>query len=130
VPAIRPTNPNARRLRREASDAERRIWLAVRDRRLGGFKFRRQATIGPFVADFLCAEKFLIVEIDGGQHSEAIDASRTAFLQGRGYRVIRFWNNDVMQNLDGVLEALLIELASSPAARPSPNPLPQAGEGF
>jgi adenine-specific DNA-methyltransferase len=130
VPAIRPTNPHARRLRREATDAEQRIWLSVRDRRLGGFKFRRQATVGPFVVDFLCAERGLIVEIDGGQHDQAVDASRTAFMEARGYRVVRYWNNDVMQNLEGVLETLLAIVSASPAARPSPHPLPQAGEGF
>jgi very-short-patch-repair endonuclease len=132
VPAIRPTNPHARRLRREETDAEQKFWLEVRDRRLGGFKFRRQATIGPFVVDFLCAEKSLIVEIDGSQHNDLVDQKRTGFLEARGYRVLRFWNNDVLSNMPGVLQGALeaVNTASSRSVRPSPNPLPQAGEGF
>ncbi|RYE03891.1 MAG: endonuclease domain-containing protein [Sphingomonadales bacterium] len=132
MPAIRPTNSHARRLRREATDAEQRFWLEVRDRRLGGFKFRRQATIGPYVVDFLCAEKSLIVEIDGGQHNEAVDRKRTAFLGTKGYRVLRFWNNDVLTNMPGVLQRSLeaLNAVSSRPVGPSPNPLPQAGEGF
>jgi very-short-patch-repair endonuclease len=110
VPAIRPTNPHAKRLRREATDVEQRLWLAVRDRRLGGFKFRRQATIGPFVVDFLCAEMRLVIELDGGQHGAVSDAGRTALLEGCGYRVIRFWNNNVLENFEGVLEGILAAL--------------------
>jgi adenine-specific DNA-methyltransferase len=132
VPGIRPISPHARRLRRDATDAEQKFWLEVRDRRLGGFKFRRQATIGPFVVDFLCAAALLIVEIDGGQHDAASDAARTAYLESRGYRVLRFWNIDVLTNMDGVLQTALTELGALPVANaePSPNPLPQAGEGL
>jgi adenine-specific DNA-methyltransferase len=131
VPAIRPTNPHARRLRREATGVEQKLWLEVRDRRLGGFKFHRQATVGPFVVDFLCAQKALSVELDGSQHTEEGDRKRTAFLEARGYRVLRFWNNDLSENLDGVVETILSQLTALPDAhvRPSPNPLPQAGEG-
>jgi adenine-specific DNA-methyltransferase len=89
------------------TDVERKLWCAVRDRRLQGFKFRRQATIGPYVVDFLCTEARLIVELDGGQHSEEVDAKRTAFLEADGYRVLRFWNSDVTESLDGVLERIL-----------------------
>ena len=95
-------------------------------RQLGGFKFRRQATVGPYVADFLCIDARLIVELDGGQHSEERDRARTAWLECAGYRVIRFWNTDVIENEDGVLEAILNALEEPP----SPNPLPPAGEGF
>lgn len=123
---IRRTNPHARRLRREATDVEQRFWLAVRDRRLAGFKFRRQATIGPFIVDFLCIERLLIVELDGGQHGDEADAARTRFLEARGYRVIRFWNNDVADNWQGVLETVSAALIAAP---PSPNPLPPVGEG-
>lgn len=123
---IRRTNPHARRLRREATDVEQRFWLAVRDRRLAGFKFRRQATIGPFIVDFLCIERLLIVELDGGQHGDEADAARTRFLEARGYRVIRFWNNDVADNWQGVLETVSAALITAP---PSPNPLPPVGEG-
>lgn len=125
MPAIGATNPHARRLRRDATECETRVWLAIRDRRLGGFKFRRQATIGPFIVDFLCVERRLIVEIDGGQHDAARDAPRTTYLEARGYRVMRFWNNDVVENFDGVAKAILAALHT-----PSPNPLPHAGEGY
>jgi very-short-patch-repair endonuclease len=102
-----------RRLRRNSTDAEMRIWLALRDRRLGGFKFVRQETIGPYVADFACRGRKLIVELDGGQHSENNrDRARDAFLAAEGYKVLRFWNNDVMTNRDGVLEVILAELES------------------
>ena len=98
---------------------------------MGGYKFRFQASIGPYVLDFLCAQKRLIVEIDGSQHTPDADRKRTAFLECHGYRVLRFWNNDVTDNLDGVLITALEQLKSLPDAhdRPSPNPLLQAGEG-
>ena len=89
------------------TDVERKLWLAVRDRRLGGFKFRRQVTIGPFIVDFLCVEARLIVELDGGQHGEEVDARRTSYLEAQGYRVMRFWNNDLIDSFEGVLEAIL-----------------------
>ncbi len=106
----RQISPHAARLRRDMTDVERKLWQAIRDRQLGGFKFRRQATIGPFVVDFLCAEKALIVELDGGQHDEAVDAKRTAFLEAQGYRVIRFWNTEVMESFDGIREVILATL--------------------
>ncbi|HWU95018.1 MAG TPA: endonuclease domain-containing protein [Sphingomonas sp.] len=131
MPAIRPTNPHARRLRKEATDVERKLWAALRNRQLENHKFRFQATIGPFVVDFLCAEKRLVVELDGSQHGEETDRERTAYLERAGYSVMRFWNSDVTGNLDGVVEAIRLQLTAMPAAHasPSPNPLPQAGEG-
>jgi len=88
-----------------------RLWLALRDRRLGGFKFVRQQTIGPYIADFACRDRKLIIELDGGQHSENNrDRIRDTFLEREGYKVLRFWNNDAMSNLDGVLETILSEL--------------------
>ncbi|AQR75767.1 DNA methylase [Sphingomonas sp. LM7] len=128
---MRPTNPHARRLRREATDVERKFWSAVRNRRLNGCKFRFQASIGPYVVDFLCAEKRLIVELDGGQHTPDIDRRRSAFLESRGYVIKRFWNNELIENLNGVLLAVSEQLTALPGAHasPSPNPLPQAGEG-
>ena len=122
----RQISPHAQRLRRDMTDVEQALWQALRNRQLGGFKFRRQATVGRYVADFLCAERKLIVELDGGQHSIDADTSRTATLEAVGYRVIRFWNSDVIQSPDGVLETILDALQEE---RPSPNPLPQAGEG-
>ena len=97
-----------RHLRSRQTDAERKLWFAVRDRRLSGFKFVRQEAIGPFVVDFVCRDKRLVVEVDGGQHADsAEDAARDAFLAGEGYRVMRFWNNDVLSNRDGVLTVIL-----------------------
>lgn len=92
------------------TDAERRLWYALRDRRFAGWKFRRQVSIGPFVADFLCHAAALVIEVDGGQHSAETDARRTAFLEGQGYRVLRFWNNEVLENTEGVLRALDLAL--------------------
>jgi very-short-patch-repair endonuclease len=113
----------ARELRRELTDAERRLWSRLRDRRLAGAKFRRQHPIGPFDADFCCPDYHLVVELDGGQHQEqaATDARRTAFLGSQGYRVLRFWDNEVLQNTDGVLMRILEILEAPPSPRPSPS---------
>src|SRR5256885_16739453 len=93
-----------RRLRSHQTDAERKLWFAVRDRRLGAFKFVRQEAIGPFIVDFVCRDKNLIIEVDGGQHAEsARDRRRDAYLVSEGYRVLRVWNNDVLANREGVL---------------------------
>ena len=126
---IGKTNPHARRLRREATDAERRLWYHLRNRRLGGFKFKQQETIGLYVADFACVEIRLIVEADGGQHSEARDAARTEYLESLGWRVLRFWNNDILQRNDAVLEVILAACVERQEGKPSPCPLPHAGEG-
>jgi very-short-patch-repair endonuclease len=108
----------AKALRRNATDVERIMWLLLRDRRLDGVKFRRQFPIGPFVADFACVAHRLVVELDGGQHADnSADRSRDAELAARGWRVLRFWNSDVMQNRDGVLETIHLALTPpSPAA--------------
>src|SRR5207245_8153996 len=102
----------ARSLRRNMTEAECRIWQMLRLRRIDGYKFRRQVPLGRYVADFACHEARLIVEIDGGQHdrSSPLEAERTLFLQAEGYRVLRFWNNEVLQNLDGVRDVLAREL--------------------
>jgi very-short-patch-repair endonuclease len=117
----------ARGLRRRETDAERRLWARLRDRRLLGAKFARQLPVGPYVVDFCCRERKLIVELDGGQHAvrAPADAERTAFLEALGYRVLRFWNNDALANADGVLQ----RIAQAPVARPSPRPSPRGGEG-
>ena len=100
----------ARRLRRDVTDAERVLWQRLRAIKPNGSHFRRQATIGPYFADFACHEKRLVIELDGGQHNTSqgveADEKRTAFLQSRGYRVLRFWNNDVLGNIDGVMKAI------------------------
>jgi len=105
----------ARHLRRNATDAERVLWNRLRRNQLNGHHFRRQVPIGAFVADFTCASKKLIVEVDGGQHAEraAADAIRTRYLEKEGYRVLRFWNNDVLCNTDGVVETILAALQES-----------------
>ncbi|TXC71444.1 endonuclease domain-containing protein [Sphingomonas ginsenosidivorax] len=110
-PVRRQVSRHAARLRRERTDVEQIIWLAVRSRRLGGFKFREQHTIADqYVADFACLEARLVVELDGGHHDPTIDAPRTAVLEARGYRVMRFWNSEVIENRVGVLETILAAL--------------------
>ena len=107
-------NPNElpRRLRREATNAERRLWSALRDRRLRGYRFRRQHPIGEFIADFACTRHLLIVEADGGQHADSEDdRRRTAWLEAQGWRVARFWNNDILANTEGVIQAVLTKLS-------------------
>jgi very-short-patch-repair endonuclease len=106
-PIRRQTSPHAARLRKEKTDCEQRFWLAVRNRRLGGFKFRFQHTVEARIADFACLEAMLIVEIDGSQHGSAADNARTAMLMTKGFEVLRFWNSDIIQNMDGVLETVL-----------------------
>jgi very-short-patch-repair endonuclease len=110
-PVRRQISPHASSLRKNATDAERLLWSVLRNRQLGGYKFRFQTSVGPYIADFLCVEASLIVEVDGGQHSVIVDAARTQFLEGMGYRVIRFWNNEVIENLPGVAEAILAAAA-------------------
>ena len=101
-------NHRARALRRDMTDAERRLWAALRHRRLRHLKFRRQHPLGPFIVDFACIEHRLIVEADGGPHADSDDdARRTALLESRGWRVLRFWNNDILANPEGVQEAIL-----------------------
>ncbi len=100
-----------RRLRRQLTDAEMKLWLSLRDRRLSGFKFVRQEAIESFIVDFVCRNKKLIIEVDGGQHAESEkDRIRDRSLEAAGYRVLRFWNFDVLQNQDGVLETILSAL--------------------
>jgi len=99
----------ARRLRRDQTDAERALWFRLRDRRLNELKFRRQMPIKSYVVDFCCESARLVVELDGGQHAERgiEDTKRTADLEAYGYLVLRFWNNDVLSNIDGVLKTIV-----------------------
>ncbi|PPT94879.1 endonuclease domain-containing protein [Xanthomonas arboricola] len=109
----------ARTLRREMTAAERLLWYRLRDRRLLGFKFRRQCPVGPYIADFACLECALIVELDGSQHLNACsDAPRSTFLQREGFQLLRFWNNEVLMRTNDVChviaQALCVARSSSP----------------
>jgi very-short-patch-repair endonuclease len=107
-------NRRARELRQASTNAERRMWSTLRDRRLAKYKFRRQYPVGRYIVDFACTRHALVVEIDGGQHADsAADARRTAWLEGQGWRVIRFWNNDGLANTSGVVAAILRALEHS-----------------
>ncbi|MEI9804042.1 MAG: DUF559 domain-containing protein [Pseudolabrys sp.] len=102
---------HARAMRREQTDSERKLWLLLRDRRLGGAKFRRQAPIGRYIADFICLGSKLIVEADGGQHADSVhDAERDLWLADEGYVVVRYSNIDILKNPEGVLSDLLMRL--------------------
>jgi very-short-patch-repair endonuclease len=107
----------ARILRRVPTDAEAKLWSRLRDRRLAGFKFRRQLPRGPYVLDLYCLEQKLVVEVDGGQHSEAAaqDAARTKYLERQGFIVVRFWNNDVLSQTE-------LEKRKGTMASPRPSP--------
>ena len=101
-------------MRRNSTDAERKLWSVLRNRQLNGYKFRQQVEIDGYVADFLCAERRLIIEVDGGQHNVERDARRTAHFESRGFQIIRFWNHDVLQNLDGVWTEIEAALTTPP----------------
>ena len=120
----------ARALRQSSPDAERALWQRLRDRRLAGFKFRRQHPVGRHFADFACIEAGLIVELDGGQHFEPgamqSDLRRSAALNAAGFHVLRFDNRQALTDTNAVLQVILDWLQAN---RPHPNPLPQAGEG-
>ena len=98
-------------MRRVATDAEQKLWLLLRDRRLDGIKFRRQVPFRQYILDFVCFERKLVVEVDGGQHGDSeTDARRDALLRAEGFQVARYWNNDVLRNPEGVLTDLLNRL--------------------
>ena len=125
------TTERARALRLNATKAELKLWNKLRGRALNGHKFVRQQSIGPYYVDFMSRERRLIVEVDGGQHNVSErDSIRTAWLSQRGYRVLRFWNHDVLGNIDGVLHAIGAALAATPLTRSANaiRPLPASGE--
>ena len=117
----------ARQLRHHMTESETRLWRHLRAHRLNGEKFRRQQPIGPYVVDFVHFGARLIVEADGGQHNDAPrDERRDAWLQAQGFKVMRFWNNEIMNNLDGVLVSVMAAVTEAPL---SPGPSPARGEG-
>jgi adenine-specific DNA-methyltransferase len=123
----RKAQSRAIELRKSMTDAERRLWQALRLRQMAGYKFHRQCPLGPFIADFACIEAKLVVEVDGGQHAEHVvnDQARSAWLETNGFVVLRFWNDDVLLRMDDVLESIFSTLRQCT----HPNPPPQAGEG-
>ncbi len=112
---------NAKSLRTRMTDAEARLWYHLRAHRFMGLKFKRQKPLGPYIVDFVCLECFLVIELDGGQHMEQADqyCERDQYLSERGYRVLRFWNHQVLGEMEAVLERIRLEVAPSP-----PAPLP------
>ena len=105
----------ARRLRKVSTNAEAALWQRLRSRQLSGFKFVRQEPIGRYTVDFICRERRLIMEVDGGQHADNLDdAVRDKWLVGHNYRILRFWNNDVLRNMSGLLETISTALAEAP----------------
>jgi very-short-patch-repair endonuclease len=119
----------AKALRREMTEAERKIWNRLRSRQTEGYRFRRQVPLGRYIADFVCHEVRLIVEIDGGQHdlSSEREVLRTRFFESQGYHVLRFWNNAVLENPDGVQTVIAQELLRG---SPPPNPPPSRGRAL
>ena len=119
----------ARELRKILTEAERGLWKHLRYQQLNGSKFRRQAPIGPYIVDFVCFEQSLVIEIDGGQHSEqdAYDSERSSWLEAEGFQVLRFWNNQVLEEVEAVKEAILEALGDT-AETPHPDLPPQGGK--
>lgn len=120
---------HAKLLRGKLTDAEHKLWFQLRARRFLDLKFKRQKPVGPYIVDFVCLEHGLVIELDGGQHVErqTRDEQRSAYLAERGFRVLRFWNDDVLKQTDSVLEAIRLAIAGTDPSPPTP--LPQAGEG-
>ena len=116
----RPTE-RSRELRRNATEAERKLWGALKARQIRGVRFNRQFPVGQYICDFASREKRVVIELDGGQHSATVDydARRTRFLESEGYKVLRFWNNEVMDNLEGVVARIGEMLDNMPSPAPS-----------
>ena len=123
----------ARKLRHQSTDAERMLWKYLRAHRMAGYKFKRQVVIEPYIVDFICLEARLIVEADGGQHLEQVesDLKRSLFLESLGYKVIRFWNYEILNNIHSVLEQIhsnLIEAPGPSLRSPQPSPGGRGGK--
>ena len=117
----------AKELRRNATDAEQLLWKYLKAKQLEGLKFRRQEQIGRFIADFVCYEKGVIVEADGGQHAQekGKDEERTEWLNSQGFTVLRFWNNEILTNIEGVVEVIRMHCKGDFNVPPLPDPLPR-----
>ena len=129
APRTLPTvqRERARTMRSEATPSERMMWSRLRASNLGGHKFSRQIAIGPFICDLVCRQSKLVVELDGSQHGGEDDARRTRFLETQGYAVLRFWNHQVLQDVDSVLVTILARLAE--LGTPPPPAPPASGRG-
>ena len=108
----------AKNLRKRPTDAERLLWKYLRTRQTEGLKFRRQEPIGNYIADFVCYEKAVIIEVDGGQHCEERDGERDSWLSSQGFKILRFWNHDVLMNIEGVAEMIRSSCLSHPPLTP------------
>lgn len=108
----KPLLDYAKRMRSDATEAERVLWRHLRGKRFSGYKFKRQKPVGAYIVDFVCMRCMLAIEADGGQHGDAVayDAARTAWLESQGFQVLRFWNNDVLQRTEAVLDSILSAL--------------------
>ena len=120
------TRQHARELRQSGTDAERKLWYRLRAGRLNGLKFRRQHPIPPYIVDFYCDARKLVVELDGSQHNDEVDRERSRFLETQGLKILRYWDNEVLQQMDAVLEAI-VDIAESRTLTPTPLPV---GEGL
>ena len=121
------TTSRARKLRRDMTEAEKVVWRLVRNRAISGAKFRRQTPVGPYIADFLCHDPKLVIEIDGGQHSAERDAERESFLRAEGFDILRLWNNEVLTNPEGAFEVISIKLKEAHSVSTPPRAT-QVGE--
>ena len=130
-PGEGPSKAFVRHLRKTMTEPERKLWAALRDRRFEGYKFRRQVPIGRYIADFICFETRLIIEADGGQHSEsARDHIRDAWLLSQGFKILRFWNSDIHQSLDAVMLTVLDSLQQDPSSGASRHPGSSPGQAL
>jgi len=118
-------NPLAKQLRKQSTDTERLLWQYLRNKQLKGLKFRRQQPIGNYIADFVCFEKKMIIELDGGQHTiskhRQRDIKRDEWFERQGYKILRFWNNEVLTNIEGVLEEIMERCLNHPPLNPLPS---------
>ncbi|RYM11771.1 endonuclease domain-containing protein [Sphingobium cupriresistens] len=113
----RPT-AKARALRNNATGVERALWHVISARKISGIRFNRQVPIGQFICDFVARSIGLVIEVDGGQHNDEVDAERTRYIEAQGFRMIRFWNNDVLGNIEGVIEEIERVIANMPSPDP------------